>query len=73
MNQVLGVSSANDALLFHLGDKVHVQRCYKPKPEVEALAAHLNRLVTHHPDQEPETPPHELVQIVNRQPETISQ
>ncbi len=64
--QVLGVSACDGSLLFHLGDRVHQQRCFKPSPEVQALATHLHRLVTQSPSRDVPAPPEDLVRMVKR-------
>ncbi len=66
MADLLGVSSAADELLFHLGDEVIHQPCNQPDHEVAALAAHLDRMVVRTPETEAPTPPDELKRMLGK-------
>ncbi len=66
VDQIQGVSATGDTLIFYLGNTVRRQRCLQQVHEVEALAAHLNRLVTVTPVSEPLKPPSELRRVLAR-------
>ncbi len=66
LDDVQGVSSAGDCLVFYLGERVLPLVCHRPPEEVEALALHLNRLVTVTPESDSAEPPIELRRVVRR-------
>ena len=64
MADVFGVSSCSDTLLFYLGDEVLQQPCNQHAEEVEAVAAHLDRMLARAPAPEQPEPPDELRRIM---------